>query len=75
SDGWVMGPDRRLLFWVPPASRNPFHNPLTAFVLPRGGPELDLSRMARGTLAAVLQGLGLQPFPFFAVNECDLRSS
>ncbi|KAG2343552.1 WD40 repeat-like protein [Suillus weaverae] len=48
-DGWMMGPNRRLLFWVPPSSRKPFYNPWTAFVIPRGGPELDLSRMAHGT--------------------------
>ncbi|KAG1773972.1 hypothetical protein EDD22DRAFT_857368, partial [Suillus occidentalis] len=47
-DGWMMGPNRRLLFWVPPASRKSFYNIWTAFVLPRG-PELDLSRMAHGT--------------------------
>ncbi|KAG2051450.1 WD40 repeat-like protein, partial [Suillus hirtellus] len=47
-DGWMTGPNRRLLFWVPPASRSPFYNPWTAFVIPRGV-ELDLSRMAHGT--------------------------
>ncbi|KAG1814348.1 uncharacterized protein BJ212DRAFT_1463366 [Suillus subaureus] len=46
--GWVMGPKRRLLFWVPPASRTPFYSPGTALVIPRGCPELDLSRMAHG---------------------------
>ncbi|KIK31560.1 hypothetical protein CY34DRAFT_63605, partial [Suillus luteus UH-Slu-Lm8-n1] len=48
--GWVVGPKRRLLFWVPPASRHPFYNPSTVLVIPRGGPELDLSRMAHGQL-------------------------
>ncbi|KIK34848.1 hypothetical protein CY34DRAFT_812616 [Suillus luteus UH-Slu-Lm8-n1] len=48
-DGWMVGPNGRLLFWIPPASRNPFYNPWTALVLPRGGPELDLSSMAHGT--------------------------
>jgi len=47
-DGWMMGPNQRLLFWVPPASRKPFYNPWTAFLIPRGA-ELDLSRMAHGT--------------------------
>ncbi|KAG2335439.1 hypothetical protein BDR05DRAFT_898535, partial [Suillus weaverae] len=46
--GWVVGPKRQLLFWVPPASRHSFYNPATALVIPRGGPELDLSRMAHG---------------------------
>ncbi|KAG2136372.1 uncharacterized protein EDB93DRAFT_1070928, partial [Suillus bovinus] len=48
-DGWVLGPNNQLLFWVPPASREPFYNPRTALVIPRGGVELDLSRMAHGT--------------------------
>ncbi|KAG2040553.1 hypothetical protein BDR03DRAFT_949132 [Suillus americanus] len=46
----MMGPNGRLLFWVPPASREAFrYNHRTALVLPRGGPELDLSCMAHGT--------------------------
>jgi WD40 repeat protein len=48
-DGWVMGPNHRLLFWVPPASRLPFYTPWTSLVIPSGCPELDLSRMAHGT--------------------------
>ncbi|KAG2036718.1 WD40-repeat-containing domain protein, partial [Suillus americanus] len=49
-DGWVLGPNRRLLFWVPPASREAFrYNPRTALVFGRGSIELDLSRMAHGT--------------------------
>jgi WD40 repeat protein len=47
-DGWMMGPNRRFLFWVPPASRRPLYNAQTAFLIPRGV-ELDLSRMAHGT--------------------------
>ncbi|KIK33174.1 hypothetical protein CY34DRAFT_100065 [Suillus luteus UH-Slu-Lm8-n1] len=46
--GWVVGPKDRLIFWVPPASRHAFYSPQTALVIPRGGPELDLSRMAHG---------------------------
>ncbi|KAG1788321.1 uncharacterized protein HD556DRAFT_1245348, partial [Suillus plorans] len=47
--GWVVGPKNRLLFWVPPASRDLFYyNPATTLVIPRGGPELDLSCMAHG---------------------------
>ncbi|KAG2337599.1 hypothetical protein BDR05DRAFT_764629 [Suillus weaverae] len=49
ADGWMMGPNRRLLFWVPPASRHAFYTPWTSLVIPRGSPELDLSRMAHGT--------------------------
>ncbi|KAG2141197.1 uncharacterized protein EDB93DRAFT_1089538, partial [Suillus bovinus] len=46
--GWTVGPKHRLLFWVPLASRHPFYSPQTALVIPRGGLELDLSRMAYG---------------------------
>jgi WD40 repeat protein len=46
--GWMVGPKNRLLFWVPPAFRHPFYSPATALVIPRGCPELDLSRMAHG---------------------------
>ncbi|KAG1815930.1 WD40-repeat-containing domain protein [Suillus subaureus] len=48
NSGWVAGPKHRLLFWVPPASRHPFYNPVTTLVIPRGGLELDLSRMVHG---------------------------
>jgi WD40 repeat protein len=46
--GWMVGPKHRLLFWVPFTSRHPFYSPGTALVIPRGCPELDLSRMAHG---------------------------
>ncbi|KAG1815703.1 uncharacterized protein BJ212DRAFT_1358125 [Suillus subaureus] len=47
-DGWMVGADRRLLFWVPPPSRQqPFYSPRTVFVIP-SGQEIDLSRMAHG---------------------------
>jgi WD40 repeat protein len=49
ADGWMMGPNHRLLFWVPPASRHAFYTPCTSLVIPRGYPELDLSHMAHGT--------------------------
>ncbi|KAG2155726.1 hypothetical protein DEU56DRAFT_724843, partial [Suillus clintonianus] len=49
-DGWMLGPNRRLLFWVPPASREAFsYNPRTALVMLKGCIELDLSHMAHGT--------------------------
>ncbi|KAG2118692.1 WD40-repeat-containing domain protein [Suillus discolor] len=47
-NGWIMGPNHQLLFWVPPLSRYPFYSPGTAIVIPRGGVELDLSHMAHG---------------------------
>ncbi|KAG2125987.1 hypothetical protein DEU56DRAFT_823626 [Suillus clintonianus] len=46
--GWMLGPNHQLLFWVPPASRRLFYTPRVELVIPRGGPELDLSRMAHG---------------------------
>jgi hypothetical protein len=45
---WVVGPKHQLSFWVPSASQFPFYNPATILVMPRGGPELELSRMAHG---------------------------
>jgi hypothetical protein len=48
NSGWMAGPKHWLLFWVPPASRYPFYSPGTTLVIPRGGPKLDLSRMAHG---------------------------
>ncbi|KAG2106974.1 WD40-repeat-containing domain protein [Suillus discolor] len=48
ADGWVMGPNRRLLFWIPPASQHALCTPWNLWVIPRGA-ELDLSRMAHGT--------------------------
>ncbi|KAG1815761.1 uncharacterized protein BJ212DRAFT_1358512 [Suillus subaureus] len=47
-DGWMVGANRRLLFWVPLASRErPFYSPGIASVIP-SGQEIDLSRMAHG---------------------------
>ncbi|KAG2058288.1 hypothetical protein BDR06DRAFT_110839 [Suillus hirtellus] len=46
-DGWIMGPNHELLFWVPPASRHAFYTPWTSLIIPRGV-ELDLSIMAHG---------------------------
>ncbi|KAG2109014.1 uncharacterized protein F5147DRAFT_612290 [Suillus discolor] len=44
----MVGPNDRLLFWVPPASRPAFYSPWNALVIP-GNVELDLSRMAHGS--------------------------
>jgi hypothetical protein len=47
-DGWMVGVDRRLLFWVPPTSQQePLYTPGTVLVIP-SGLEIDLSRMAHG---------------------------
>jgi WD40 repeat protein len=48
NDGWMVGADRRLLFWVPFRTREqPLYHPGTVFVIP-SGLEIDLSRMAHG---------------------------
>ena len=49
NDGWIVGPNGRLLLWVPPSYHQSFHyTPWTYLVIPRGIPELDLSKMAHG---------------------------
>ena len=48
-DGWILGPNKRLLLWIPSSYHSFFHyTPWTRLVIPRGIPELDLSRMAHG---------------------------
>ena len=47
-DGWIVGPKRQLLLWVPPSYHKFLYTPWTHLVLPRGYPELDLSKMAHG---------------------------
>ena len=48
-DGWIVGPNRKLLLWVPPSYNNmPLYTPWTHLIIPRGSPELDLSKMAHG---------------------------
>ncbi|KAF8500083.1 hypothetical protein BU17DRAFT_59080, partial [Hysterangium stoloniferum] len=48
NEGWIKGPNNRLLFWVPPGSREPFYTPLTKLLIPRTAIELDLRHMAHG---------------------------
>ena len=50
-DGWIVGPNKRLLLWIPTSSYySSFHyTPWTRLVIPTGIPELDLSRMAHGS--------------------------
>ncbi|KIK11386.1 hypothetical protein PISMIDRAFT_651803 [Pisolithus microcarpus 441] len=48
-DGWMKGPQGRLMLWIPPALRVPFYSMLNTAVMPRGCcMELDLSQMAHG---------------------------
>ena len=49
NDGWIVGPNGKLLLWVPPSYHKLFlYTPWTHLVIPRGSPELDLSKMAHG---------------------------
>ena len=49
NDGWIVGPKGKLLLWVPPSYHKLFlYTPWTHLVIPRGSPELDLSKMAHG---------------------------
>ncbi|KAG1816885.1 uncharacterized protein BJ212DRAFT_1353971 [Suillus subaureus] len=48
ADGWMVGPDHQLLFWVPPTSRHSFNTPWTTLVMDSRPTEVDLSRMAHG---------------------------
>ena len=49
NDGWIVGPNGKLLLWIPPSYHSfYFYAPYTRLVIPKGGPELDLSSMAHG---------------------------
>ena len=50
-DGWIVGPNGKLLLWIPFFYHSSLHyNPWTRFVISRGtSTELDLSRMAHGS--------------------------
>ena len=48
-DGWVVGPNGKLVLWVPPSYHPVFrYSPWTNLIIPRGVTELDLSRMKHG---------------------------
>ena len=48
-DGWIVGPNKKLLLWIPFSYHSSFHyTPWIKLVIPKGVPELDLSRMAHG---------------------------
>ncbi|KAH7909389.1 hypothetical protein BJ138DRAFT_233485, partial [Hygrophoropsis aurantiaca] len=49
SDGWMLGPGNRLLFWVPPASQSSFHyNLWCKLVIGKKSVEVDMSHMEHG---------------------------
>ena len=49
SDGWIVGPNGKLLLWVHSSYHSSFfYTPWTSLVIPRGVIELDLSQMHHG---------------------------
>ncbi|KIL64084.1 hypothetical protein M378DRAFT_78708, partial [Amanita muscaria Koide BX008] len=46
--GWVLGPQGRLLVWIPEANRKCFLLPKVLVTIPKHAAELDLSSMAHG---------------------------
>ncbi|KAM6503253.1 hypothetical protein JOM56_000196 [Amanita muscaria] len=48
--GWVLGPQGRLLLWIPEGNRKCFLLPKVLMTIPKHGLELDLSSMAHGYL-------------------------
>ncbi|KAG6327994.1 hypothetical protein ID866_11095 [Astraeus odoratus] len=49
-DGWIIGPKGRLLLWVPSYYHAFIYSARNTLVIPRGGPELDLSMMVHGNI-------------------------
>ncbi|KAG6328275.1 hypothetical protein ID866_10814, partial [Astraeus odoratus] len=47
-DGWIMGPNGKLLLWVPGHYHAFIYSPRNSLVIPRGHVELDLSMMVHG---------------------------
>ena len=50
TDGWIVGPQGRLLMWIPPASRLSLHPISANLTIPRSNVQLDLSIMAHGSM-------------------------
>ena len=49
SDGWIVGPNGKLLIWIPLCYQSFFHQTSRRhLVIPRNSIELDLSRMSHG---------------------------
>ena len=51
NDCWIVGPNKKLLLWIPFSYHSSFpYTPWTKLVFPKGrSPKLDLSRMAHGS--------------------------
>ncbi|KIO01539.1 hypothetical protein M404DRAFT_1002965, partial [Pisolithus tinctorius Marx 270] len=48
-DGWIRGPQGRLLLWIPTSLQTPFYSMHTKLIIPSGCcVELDLSEMVHG---------------------------
>ncbi|KAG6327596.1 hypothetical protein ID866_11493 [Astraeus odoratus] len=48
NDGWIVGPEARLLLWIPMMYRDRLWFPWNTMVFPRDYIELNLSEMAHG---------------------------
>ncbi|KAG6330138.1 hypothetical protein ID866_8951 [Astraeus odoratus] len=48
NDGWITGPGGKLLLWIPGYYHAFLYSPKNALVIPRGGPELNLSMIVHG---------------------------
>ncbi|KAG2106691.1 uncharacterized protein F5147DRAFT_222258 [Suillus discolor] len=48
-DGWVVGPDGRLLLWISPILHPVVYAPGNTLVIPNRASQFDLSRLAHGT--------------------------
>jgi len=49
-DGWIVGPSGQFLFWIPASLHPRLYSPRNTLVIPKGGPELDLSKMVHGDM-------------------------
>ncbi|KAG2350105.1 hypothetical protein BDR05DRAFT_871221, partial [Suillus weaverae] len=48
-EGWVVGPEGRLLLWIPPNFYPVTYATGNTLVIPNNALQLDLSRVAHGT--------------------------
>ncbi|KAJ7592836.1 hypothetical protein C8J56DRAFT_779429 [Mycena floridula] len=48
-DGWIMGPDKQLLFWVPPVYRTGLWRPSNTAVIGNNALRLDFAKFVHGT--------------------------
>jgi len=48
ADGWMLGPNSELLFWVPPCHREGLWTPKEVYVIAEMVTRLDMSRFVHG---------------------------